>query len=226
MNKEMRGSLSKVLFYAVTLVMLIWTGRMTVSLIDDLLPEMQFAGIFGVVLFEVGMLAYLYLYINGATSQGQRVTALLLTLFDLFGIGAVSVAKLYLSGQTFTEVPEGVGTFALWAVILATFVNLAGGVAYHLYDADSAEALAVQAQRDKLRARTLEAFGGKVDGLAETVSNELGEVMAKRLLVEMRAQVDGQETTGNFTQSETQTPTQTTTAVNGTHKSVKQGVIE
>lgn len=184
--KDLSRGFAKVLFFFVSGVLLLWTGRMSYTLLSELLPDLLFAGLFGLILFEGGLLAWLYIFINGAEGQGQRITAILLTVFDFLGVGALSLVKLYTSGQDFTEVPEGLPLLALWVVVIATIINLGGVVAYHLFDPSAVEAIAMQAQRDKLRARTFEIFGQKIDAVAEDTSDRLAEVMRDNLLNSMQ----------------------------------------
>ena len=193
--KDLSKGFARVLFWFVGAAVIAWTSRMTYTLLNELLPDLLYSGLFGLVLYEVGMMAWLYMFINGSEGQGQRITAILLTVFDLLGVGLVSMVKLFISGQELAQTPEGLPTLALWVVVISTFANLSGIVIYHLLDPQAQEQIAIQAQKDKLRARTLETFSQKIDQVADGVSDDLADSMRDNLLASMRASLNAQNGT-------------------------------
>ncbi len=86
----------------------------------------------GLVVFDGGMIGWMFVYLYLAEGAMQRAIALGLTIFNLIGVGLMTIAEIVLGGQTFTAAPEMLGTVAIWGVGIWTFVNVAGIVAFHL----------------------------------------------------------------------------------------------
>ena len=66
---------------------------------------------------------------------------------DRIGVGLMTIAEIVLGGQTFAEVPAMLGTAAIWAVGIWTFVNVAGIVAFHLSSPDAQIAAAIHERK-------------------------------------------------------------------------------
>lgn len=180
--KPLLKPFAKVLFYALAAALFIWTGRLTYDLATALLPDMAFAGLFALVLFDFGCIAWLWVFVHYAQGTGQRVTAIILTLLDLIGIGGVSLVELYMGGQSFIEVPPAIPTLAVWVVVIWTFFNIAAVVIFHLASPEAVAEMAMQSERDKLRQESLKLLSEKMNEVAESISHDLAEVLKEQTL--------------------------------------------
>ena len=180
--KALSRPFAKFLFMFLAVILFTWTGRLTVNLVNSLLPNLAYAGVFALVLFDGGTLAWLYIFVNGSEGVGQRITAIIMTVFDLAGVGIVTLAELYLGGQSLVDVPETIPELALWIVGVYTLCNVAAVVTFHLLDPGAVEAIMIQAQRDKLRDKSLEKLQGKMDEVADTVADDLAEGLRRSVL--------------------------------------------
>ena len=182
----MKRDLSKLLFYALAAVLLIWTSRLTISLVNALLPNMIFAGVFALILFDVGTIAWLFIFLNGAEGNGQRITSILMCLFDLVGIGLVSFVEIYLDGQSILTVPEYVPTIALYVVVVSTVANITAVVLFHLFDPEARKSIKIQNQKDKIRNSALKILDSKMAEVAGGLSEDMAEAFRAELLEELK----------------------------------------
>jgi len=183
---NLKTSFAKLLFFVLAGILFVWSGRLTFSLVSTLLPDMQFAPAFAIILFDGGVIVWLMLFINGSSGIGQRLTSIVLVLLDLAGIGMVAMLELYLSGQTLSVIPEGIADLAVPTVAVYTLINILGVVAYHLSDPKAATAITIQVQKDKVQAAGLKSLEQKMDVIGDQLANELGEELKNSVLAELR----------------------------------------
>lgn len=185
--KTLGKPFAKMLFYLLAGILFLWTGRLTYSLVSALLPDMQFAGLFALVLFDAGTLIWLMVFIHGAQGIGQRLVAITMTLVDLLGIGMVSAVELYLGGQTLLEVPPNIETLAVWVVVVYTFFNILAVVLFHLSDPAAATAITMQIERDKVQAAGLKSLEAKMEAIGDQLAEQLGEELKASVLNDLRS---------------------------------------
>lgn len=165
---------SKLVFYIVALILVAWTASLTYGFIKSALPTMAwYVPVFGLVVFDVGMIAWLTVFLNYAEGDWQRVTAIALTIFDTLGVGLMVIAEILLGGQTWTEAPEMLGTLALWGIGIWTVVNVFGVIIFHLMSPEARVSMALQSSRDAI-------FNTALDQLNQRRQEE-GEVLARQL---------------------------------------------
>ena len=121
----------------------------------------------------------------------QRAIALGLTLFNLLGVGLMTIAEIVLGGQTLTAAPEMLGTVAIWAVGIWTFVNVAGIIAFHLSSPDARIAAAIQDEKDAVVEDALTDMRNRRGENAKALGAFMGGGMFKTLVSEIGADVDG-----------------------------------
>ena len=183
---------SKIVFGLISAVILTWTAYLTTSFLSMVLPaSFWIVPYLGLVVFDGGMIGWLTVYLYMAEGAMQRAIALGLTLFNLLGVGLMTIAEIVLGGQTLTAAPEMLGTVAIWAVGIWTFVNVAGIVAFHLSSPDARIAAAIQDEKDAVVEDALTDMRNRRGENAKALGAFMGGGMFKTLVSEIGADVDG-----------------------------------
>lgn len=191
----LKSTTARLVFYAVALTLLAWSASLTYSFISNALPNSFFlVPAMGLVVFDVGMIAWLVVFLSYAQGAIQRTVAICLTVFDLIGVGLMVFAEILLDGQQLAAAPAMLGTLAIWGIGIWTFVNLAGIVAFHLGDPEARKEMAIQSEKDAIWEGALDALKNRrIDDQAR-LANELSAVMFKQMVSELRADKDGDGT--------------------------------
>ena len=174
--------ISKILFYMVAAVLVLWTASLTYAFISTALPNQPVTRYFALVVFDVGMVSWLMIFMFGAEGIAQRGIAFLLSLFDLVGVGMMVYAEIFLGGQTLTAVSGNIGLYALYAVVIWTIINLVGVWAYHYTEPENLKRMKIRGTQDKLLQKSLDKLERKMDAMSDAVSDELSDVMKKDVL--------------------------------------------
>ena len=181
-----------IVFGLISVVIFLWTAYLTTSFLSMVLPSSFWVVPYlGLVVFDGGMIGWMFVYLYLAEGSMQRSIALGLTVFNLIGVGLMTIAEIVLGGQTLTEVPAMLGTVAIWAVGIWTFVNVAGIVAFHLSSPDARIAAAIQEEKDAVVEEALTDLSNRRHENAKLLSSQLGGGMFKTLVSELGADVDG-----------------------------------
>lgn len=144
-------TLAKFVFYAVAVVLFAWTANLTVAFLAAALPGSPwYVPLFGLVVFDGGLLAWAFVFIHYAEGNVQRAVALTLTGFNLIGVSLMTISEVLLGGQQLADAPVLLGTFAIWAIGIWTTANVAGVVLFHLADPQARKAMAIQAEKDAI----------------------------------------------------------------------------
>ena len=183
---------SMIVFGLISVVIFLWTAYLTTSFLGTVLPgAFWVVPYLGLVVFDGGMIGWMFVYLYLAEGSMQRTIALGLTVFNLIGVGLMTIAEIVLGGQTFAEVPAMLGTVAIWAVGIWTFVNVAGIVAFHLSSPDAKIAAAIQEEKDAVTEDALTDLRNRRSDNAKLLSAQLGAGMFKTLVSELGADMDG-----------------------------------
>ncbi len=183
---------SMIVFGLISVVIFLWTGYLTTSFLSMVLPSSFWVVPYlGLVVFDGGTIGWMFVYLYLAEGSMQRAIALGLTVFNLIGVGLMTIAEIVLGGQTFTAAPEMLGTVAIWGVGIWTFVNVAGIVAFHLSSPDAKIAAAIQEEKDAVVEDALSDLSNRRQDNAKILSGYLGAGMFKTLVSELGADVDG-----------------------------------
>lgn len=183
----MQRILSKALFYLVALVLVAWTSSLTMSFVGAVLPlSPWYVRILALVVFDVGMLAWLMVFIHLAEGSVQRGAALALCALDMIGVGLVSLAEILTGGQTFAAAPALLGEAATWGIGIWTFINVAAVVLFHLGDPEARKAIAIQDELDGV----FDAAMGQLKAAREANAAVLGQ----RLYTDMQHRLEAQVT--------------------------------
>ncbi len=183
---------SMIVFGLISVVILLWTGYLTTSFLSNALPgAFWIVPYLGLVVFDGGMIGWLFVYLYLAEGSMQRSIALGLTVFNLIGVGLMTISEIVLGGQTLAAVPEIMGTVAIWGVGIWTFANVAGIVAFHLSSPDARIAAAIQEEKDAVVDEALTDLSNRRHDNAKLLSGQLGAGMFKTLVSELGVDMDG-----------------------------------
>ena len=184
-------TIAKFLFYAVTIVLMAWTSSLTYSFLSMALPNtFWLVPVLGLVIFDVGMIAWLFVFLSHAEGAIQRAVAIVLCLFNFIGVGLMTISEILLSGQTLAAAPAMLGTVAIWGVGIWTTVNVLGVIVFHLGDPSARKEMAIQSEKDAIFEGALTALKQRRVDAQQALSRELSGVMFGELLADIRADAD------------------------------------
>jgi len=191
-NSNMKRQGAKIIFALITVALFGWTAYLTVSFLSMALPgAFWIAPYLGLVIFDAGTIGWLFVYLYLAEGSMQRTIALGLTVFNLIGVGLVTMAEIVLGGQTLTAAPEGLGTAAIWGIGLWTFVNVAAIVGFHASSPEARLAAAIQDEKDAVTDMALQNMQARREANALALSEQLGAGMYNTLITELMKDADG-----------------------------------
>jgi hypothetical protein len=183
--KHVLGYAAKIIFYLFCVAVLGWTGSLTISFVSRVLPGSQLEPYLALAVFDGGAITWLMVFLWHARGLGQRAVAILMLVLDLIGVALMTIAELFLGGQTFTEAPAGLGMIAVWAIGIWTFANLAAAYAFHVLDPAAHEEITIGVAKDKVRQSGLRQLEQNLDVLGAELAAELGEDLKRKALREM-----------------------------------------
>jgi hypothetical protein len=189
---EIGKTLSKGLFYLVALVLLAWTASLTVAFIAVALPNLPwYVPYLALVAFDGGMIAWLFVFLKYAQGTIQRAVALALTLFDFVGVGLLVIAEILLGGQSLTEAPAALGTWAIWGIGVWTVVNVLGVLLFHIGDPEAQVQMSIQNEKDAIFRGALANLGSRRVENSKMLADQLGSRMYDQMLAELFVDKDG-----------------------------------
>jgi hypothetical protein len=187
---EMRSlmtTVSKVLFYLLAIGLLAWTASLTLAFVGGILPELVLAKYFALVVFDVGCVSWLLIFLFAAEGTPQRSTALIMAFLDLIGVGLMVFAELFTGGQQFASIPADLASIALYGIGIWTIANLVGVFAYHFTDPATMQDIARRNAADKIASLSMKMLDSKMDAIANGVANDLAEQMKVETLLKLSA---------------------------------------
>ena len=177
---------AKIVFGFIAVALFSWTAYLTVTFLSMALPgAFWIAPYLGLVVFDVGTIGWMIVNLFLAEGAAQRTISAGLTLFNLLGIGLISMAEIVLGGQTLTAAPAGLGTAAIWGIGIWTFVNVAGIVAYHMTSPAARLAAAIQDEKDATVEQALDNMRERRAAKALLLSEQMGGGLYSALLGEV-----------------------------------------
>jgi hypothetical protein len=187
----MSKTLAKGIFYLVAVVLLVWTGSLTYSFVSMALPSAHFlVPALALIVFDVGMIAWMYVFLSHAEGAIQRGTAITLCLFDFVGVGLMVMAEILMGGQQIAAVPAMIGDAAIWGIGAWTVVNVLGVIIFHLGDPESRKAMAYQSEKDAVWEGAFKDLQQRRIGMSKQLSAVLGERLFTELLSQLSVDVD------------------------------------
>ena len=180
------------LFALVSIILVGWTSSLTVGFVQTALPSSYWiVPYLALVIFDGGMLTWLAVYLFLAQGKIQRFVALVMTFWNLLGVGLISAAEILLGGQTLTAAPEMLGTFAIWGLALWTLVNVGAGVVFHLSSPSAKIAAAIQDEKDQVVEDAIDDFQTRREANAMYLSKAMSANLMRVLMAEVGADKDG-----------------------------------
>lgn len=191
-NSGMKKQGARIIFGLIALALFTWTAYLTVSFLNMALPaSFWIAPYLGLVVFDAGMLGWLAVFLYLAEGATQRAVAIGLTIFNLLGVGLISMSEIILGGQTLTAAPAGLGTAAIWGVGIWTFINVAAIIVYHISSPEARLAAAIQDEKDEVVNMALKNMQARREQNALALSEEMGAGMYNTLVAELMRDADG-----------------------------------
>ena len=185
-------TIAKFLFYGVAIVLLAWTSSLTYSFLSMALPgQLWIVPLLGLVVFDVGMISWLFVFLSHAEGAIQRAVGIILCLFNFVGVGLMTISEILLSGQTMAAAPDMLGTIAIWGIGIWTTVNVLGVLVFHLGDPSARKEMAIQSEKDAIFEGALTDLKQRRIGAQKALSHELSGVMFGELLADIRSDADG-----------------------------------
>ncbi len=184
----MHKSIAKGLFYGVATVLILWTGSLTYMFVANALPQVHWlVPLFALVVFDVGMLAWLKVFLDYAQGSGQRAVALIMCLVDFLGVGLMVLSEILLGGQTMVTAPENLGEYAIWGIALWTVANVGAVIAFHLLQPDARRKMALRSEMDMVFDEALKKLSTKRATASGHLSEQLADGMLSQLVAELAA---------------------------------------
>lgn len=185
----MSRTIAKGLFYGLVAVLFLWTASLTYTFVSAALPQTHWlVPFFALVVFDVGMLAWLKVFLDYAEGSGQRAIALLVCLFDFLGVGLMVLAEILLGGQTLVTAPENLGEYAIWGIAIWTVVNVGAVIAFHLLHPDARRKMALRTEMDLVFDEALKKLSAKRAAISGQLSDQISEGMLLQLRAELAAE--------------------------------------
>ncbi len=179
----MHKTIAKGLFYGVATVLILWTASLTYSFVATALPQTHWlVPLFALVIFDIGMLAWLKVFLDYAQGSGQRALALILSLFDFLGVGLMVLAEILLGGQTMVAPPENLGEYAIWGIAIWTVVNVGGVLIFHMLQPDARRKMVLQSEMDMVFDEALKKLSTRRAAIGGELSDRLADGMLAQLV--------------------------------------------
>jgi len=179
----MHKTIAKGLFYGVATVLILWTASLTYSFVATALPQTHWlVPLFALVIFDVGMMAWLKVFLDYAQGSGQRALALILSLFDFLGVGLMVLAEILLGGQTMVAPPENLGEYAIWGIAIWTVVNVGGVLIFHMLQPDARRKMVLQSEMDLVFDEALKKLSTRRVAIGGELSDRLADGMLAQLV--------------------------------------------
>lgn len=180
--KSVLKVVSKILFYVFCVAIFGWTASLTLDFVGSVLPNDTIQQYMALAVFDGGAITWLLVFLFKSEGLAQRAISLIMTIADLIGIGVMTVAALFLSGQQYTNVPASLGEIALWTIAIATFANVAAAYAFHISSPDAHEEITRGVAADKVKDAALKYLESSLGEIGAQVGAELGEVLKAEAL--------------------------------------------
>ncbi len=179
----MHKTIARGLFYGVATVLILWTASLTYSFVATALRQTHWlVPLFALVIFDIGMLAWLKVFLDYAHGSGQRALALILSLFDFLGVGLMDLAEILLGGQTMVAPPENLGEYAIWGIAIWTVVNVGGVLIFHMLQPDARRKMVLQSEMDMVFGEALKKLSTRRVAIGGELSDRLADGMLAQLV--------------------------------------------
>lgn len=191
MDNSLSKTIARFAFYAVALVLVTWTASLTYTFVAGALPHMPwYVPLLSLVIFDMGMVAWMVVFLHHAEGAGQRAVAILTCALDLLGVGLMVIAEVLLGGQTLAVAPESLGEWAIWGIGIWTVANVIAVVLFHLLSPEARKSIAIQAEKDAVFEAALQGLRKKRVAAGARLADGLSDNMLQELVAELFADQD------------------------------------
>lgn len=178
----MTKTFAKGLFYFVATVLFLWTSYLTYSFVASVLPNAHFlVPLFSLVVFDVGTIAWLKVFLDQAEGSAQRAVSIGLSIFDFLGVGMMTLSEVFLGGQTLASAPENLGEYAVWGIAIWTVVNVGGVIAFHAFDPEARRKMAIRAEMDAVMEDAYKQLASKRQENSTVLAHQISEGMMRQV---------------------------------------------
>lgn len=178
----MTKTFAKFLFYFVATSLFVWTSYLTYSFVAAVMPNAHFlVPLFSLVVFDIGTIAWLKVFLDQAEGSGQRATAIGLTAVDFLGVGLMTLSEVFLGGQSFAAAPENLGEYAVWGIAIWTIINVGGVIAFHALDPDARRKMAIRAEMDAVTEEAYMQLQSKRRENSAVLAHQISEGMMRQV---------------------------------------------
>ena len=176
---ELSNAISKYAGYIFGAIVLVFTGLQTWNLLYEVSGDALIATV-GLIIFEGGMLYWLFTFLVAAEGLPQMALALLAATFSLALVGMA--VGLHLGAVTAEQF--GPNTPAR-LITIAALVNLIAKFLYPIVDPDQLKKIAKDAGKGSVMAKAYKSFSTKTDAMASALSDEMTTVWAREMQVDL-----------------------------------------
>ena len=176
--KDLNKSVVSILGLVFAVVLLAFTGTQTYGLLYQVSASYITAAV-GLVLFEAGMIYWWLVFQKDAEGLMQMGLSLLMFIICLLLVTGATALKL-------GAVDDFLGSSTPAKIItVAALLQLAAKLSYPLLEPEKHRHIVEKAQEGRLLRQTDKKFEGKIDEIADGLSDDLADVWTSRLRLRM-----------------------------------------
>jgi hypothetical protein len=166
---------------------MLYSASRTMHMLSATLPAgLEILAVIALAAFDLGLIAWLIIFLRGAAGGLQRGIALLMIVVDLLGVIVGFLGDtLMTSGDTglLEKMAQGDKQTIIMLTAFVIAINIAGAVFYHMADPDNLRRMTEEAAKDKITGQALKA----IETQASILANELAPQIAADWVDQMRA---------------------------------------
>ena len=174
----MGKAIAKGLFYLFAFIVVAWMVTNTKGMLDMVFPGNAIIPWLGLAVFDVGAVAWLVVFLRDASGTGQRSVSIVSSLVSLIGAILMTVAHLYMGGQTITDVPAEMGTYVIWAIGIMTALHATAVWSYHVLDPLEMMEIKQKMGEDRIIALAYKKAEAEIDDRADVLATHIGRTWA------------------------------------------------
>lgn len=187
----MGKKLGSILVLIVAGALMLYSASRTMHLLAATLPPGQeILGVIALAAFDLGLVAWLIVFLKGAEGGLQRGIALLMVVIDLVGVVVGFLGDTLLTaGQTglLAKLAEGDKQTIVMLTAGVIAANIAGAVFYHLCSPDNLRRMAEESAKDKIQSQALAAINQQANLLAEQLAPIIADDWVRQMQAEFMA---------------------------------------
>ncbi len=163
---------------------------LTMGALEWIMPEEDILRFVGLLLFDVGAVIWLAVFIYYANGTVQRAISILMFLACFIGTALMVALKLLQGGQQFVTPPPELGMVATYGVIAMIVISLGATYLYHLSNPETWAQFKEQVVRDQIEAKSYEQLEDDMEEIANDVAKDRALVMRRQALQRMGVNPD------------------------------------